>query len=229
MDEVTQERIRAILASGSLSDFVGLREGSVFDAKSRTPYDMESTRGRYELAKDVSSFANGRGGYIVVGLETVRLGDQRTEEVIALNLMPSDDFPVDVYRGVLNQYVYPRIPSLEIGWVMDVTEHGRGVGYIFIPSQEEDRKYFLTLHVPDDESPRIRQIVFGIAVREGDSSEPFSKEQLYRAVQTGRTEEAVWRTRIEEKIDRLGERPPIPSESPTERLRERIEDLPPLE
>jgi hypothetical protein len=54
-----------IIASGALGELVGLEEAVDFEAKSEL-YDLDTPGGRYELAKDVSAFANASGGCLVI-------------------------------------------------------------------------------------------------------------------------------------------------------------------
>ncbi len=59
--------ILEILASGMFEKLVGTLENEFFDAKAEPSRDLDLDRGKLDLAKDVSSFANWRGGIIVVG------------------------------------------------------------------------------------------------------------------------------------------------------------------
>jgi hypothetical protein len=54
-------------------------ENELFEAKPE-PWDLNSERGKFELAKDVVSLENGRGGIIVVAASTSKsMTYQRTE------------------------------------------------------------------------------------------------------------------------------------------------------
>jgi len=86
-------RILEILSSRIFDRLKGLREDLYFEAKGKVPYDLNSAAGRYELAKDVSAFANSEGGHIVVGLQHRRLPNENTEEGDDLDLLPRTDFP----------------------------------------------------------------------------------------------------------------------------------------
>ena len=71
----TIESIAQLLATRNLSEFVGLKEDQWFDAKKAPAYDLATAPGRFELAKDVSSFANASGGHLFLGLTAERDGN----------------------------------------------------------------------------------------------------------------------------------------------------------
>ena len=85
--------IQEILSSRAFDRFKGLREDSYFEAKGKAPYDLDSAEGRYELAKDVTAFANNEGGHLVIGLQHRRLPNENTDEVQDLDLLPRAAFP----------------------------------------------------------------------------------------------------------------------------------------
>ena len=80
----TREVIKKIIETKELDQLIGLREGLYFDAKEKNGYNLDTSNGRYELAKDVSSFANAAGGLLMIGLNTEPLIGQKTEKVRAL-------------------------------------------------------------------------------------------------------------------------------------------------
>ena len=65
----TVAEIQDILTRGAFDELTGALENEFFEAKSE-PWDLSSERGKFDLAKDVSSLANGRGGLILVGAST---------------------------------------------------------------------------------------------------------------------------------------------------------------
>jgi predicted HTH transcriptional regulator len=63
------EEIRRILSSGEFDNLIGRSEDDQLEFK-KSPYQLEDKRQKAELAKDVSSMANVRGGIILIGVET---------------------------------------------------------------------------------------------------------------------------------------------------------------
>jgi predicted HTH transcriptional regulator len=175
----TTEKIAGILASRNLSELLGLKEDQWFDAKQYPGYDLTTEAARFEVAKDVSSFANADGGHIIFGLTTTEILAEKTEEVNGLQLLASAAFDASAIPGVLGEYLFPKIPGLSVAWVEDATQTGLGVGVIHVPAMSHDKRFVLMKRVLDGESV-LPQIVFGIAVRRGSNSVPYTVEQLHR-------------------------------------------------
>lgn len=110
------ERIEQILKSGDFSQFIGMEEDSLLEVKS-APYDLATPEGRYELAKDVSAFANAGAGYLIIGLATKRPQNALVDVVDSLTLIPEAAFPVPKYAGVIREYSHPEIKGLAIDWM----------------------------------------------------------------------------------------------------------------
>lgn len=218
------EKIQSIINSQDLINLVGLKESLWLEAKNGRAYDLNSAIGRYELAKDVSSFANASGGALIIGLNTEPLIEENTDEIKQLDLMPESDFSSSQYAGVINEYLHPKIQNLVLGWIANKNDT-RGVGYIFVPLQDENKKYFLIKNVIEKDN-KVREIVFGIAQRIGTSNTPLTIDQLHRQVQRGKSPMAERLTRIEDKIDILMDFSAHPApKSQVEALNERINEI----
>src|SRR5207244_2725189 len=125
--------IAAILTARNLAGLQGLKEDQWFDAKRAPSYDLTTPGGRFELAKDVSSFANAEGGYIIIGLTTAEVPEEQTEQVNGFDLLAENSFNAQAIQGVLAEYLYPRVQGLQVSWVEGVDSAGLGVGVISIP------------------------------------------------------------------------------------------------
>ncbi len=157
----TIEDVQQILATRQLSSFIDRKEDVWFDAKA-AHYDLASAAGRWELAKDVSAFSNAEGGFVVIGLHTEPVLEEHTDRVTGLTLLAEATFNVVRVRGVLQEYLYPAVHGLEISWVEDVAGGGQGVGVIYVPEQERERRLTLMKQVID-EGTELRRFVFGFA------------------------------------------------------------------
>lgn len=196
----TLETIRIILEQKKFSDFVGLKEDLWFDAKARPGYDFTQPSGRIELAKDVSGFANGSGGYLVIGLKTSIVLEERSETVTAVDLVRRADFDAIQILGLIREHVYPELPGLTVDWVESPSGSDLGLGVIWVPPQDQGKKFFLMTRVIED-GHQFKQIVFGIAQRLSSSTEPVSTKRLYDITQRGNSEASQRMTRIEGKLD----------------------------
>ena len=117
-----------------------------------------------------------------------------------------------VIGAILKEYVHPRIKDLVIDWVPSAADATQGLGYIYIPPQPDEQKFFLVTRILED-GEALRQIVVGIAVRKESGSIPLTADALHRYVRDGYSPTAKRLTRLEEKMDRLlaSSRPTAPS------------------
>lgn len=223
--------VQSILGSRKISSLIGHKEDLWFDAKSGH-YDLDSPIGRFELAKDASAFANAEGGFVIVGLQTKPVAQEKTEEVSGLDLLTEPAFNQAKVAGILREYLHPSVQDLSVSWVQDIAGGGKGVGVIFVPEQPLDRRFVLIKHVVDG-SVAVKQFVFGFARRHDSHNIPLTIEQLHNMFQNGRTTGSERLNRIEGKIDHLtrlsessNERSaPESKESSEKKMTERLNDL----
>jgi hypothetical protein len=195
------ESVKAILDAHTYDALIGLYEDAWLDAK-RTPYNLDLPVDRYELAKDVSAFANGTGGIVVVGLGTKKLETTQTEQIIEFEFCPKNAFIPHRYVSLIKDYTHPAIEGLNVYW-SPVSEDGtQGLGVIEVPAQNPERQYFLIANAVDGSS-KIRQFVFGIVRRNDTSNDPFTIAQLYGYTQKGKSSLPQTLTRMEEKLDAI--------------------------
>jgi predicted HTH transcriptional regulator len=83
------ESVKTILDAHTYNTLIGLHEDAWLEVKGSTPYNFDLPEGRYELAKDVSAFANGTGGIVLVGLRTTKQETTQIEQITAFRVMPS--------------------------------------------------------------------------------------------------------------------------------------------
>lgn len=202
---------------------IGLAEGSQLEAKSE-PYDLDTAAGRYELAKDVSSLANGSGGHLIIGIETLREADRELDILQRFRPMEVGALDDGKYAGVIREYVYPEIHGLRID---SVSVEDGVLAVIRVPPQRSDSQPFVILRVVED-GEHLKEIVIGYAERQSDSSEPMSAKRLQQALRKGSSSLSARLDRIEEKIDNglaLSTSPEEGVADTEERLRRRIDSL----
>jgi predicted HTH transcriptional regulator len=188
--------------SGKFTELIGLHEDEHFEAKGKTPYDLDTAAGRYELAKDVSSFANADGGLIVIGLEHEKETDRAVDIVRGLQLIAQADFNAAQYEGIVRNNVYPTIQGIEIRWIADENGSGLGVGVIRVPQQSPESKPFIISQVVEG-GAYLKQIVVGFALRSGSDSNPLTPKQMQQNLKKGMDPLSQRLSRIEDKIDSL--------------------------
>lgn len=217
--------VAEILHAGRIEALVGLAEGQEFEAKGAAAYDLTTPAGRYELAKDASSFANASGGLIVIGLTHAKLDNVATEVVSGLELLSQDHFNAGRYGGTLAEYVYPGIVGLNVSWAAIHSDARRGVGVILVPAQRADDKPFIVARVTED-GAALKHIVVGMARRKGPDSAPLSPVEIQDALRKGMDSTSQRLSRMDAKLDALLEAAePVPEVNRDEKLRDRIFSL----
>ena len=152
--------VKAILDAHNYAALIGLDEDTWLEAKGKNPYDFNTPYGHYELAKDVSAFANADGGILIVGLTTTRLPESKIERISAHDLCTQAEFPIEQYRGLIRTHIHPSIKGLLVHWLPVTPDGINGLGVIEVPAQSQNQKYFLNAKVVDS-GTRVKQIVFG--------------------------------------------------------------------
>lgn len=217
----TIKEIKTILDSREHTKFIGLDEDLHFEAKSQ-PYDLDTPKDRYELAKDICGFCNSDGGYIIIGLEHEKSATRQIDIVSGLKLIRISSLEKSKYIGITKEYIYPKINTIECEWIESNNCSGLGVAYIYIPTQPDKNKPFLIKNVFDKEL--LGNIVFGISQRVGESCRPLTIDQLQTFIKRGKSEINESLIRIEQKVDLLleGERSNV---SPEKLLGQRINEM----
>jgi hypothetical protein len=174
----------AILKEGDFEQFIGAMESDEFECKAE-PYRLEDKRQKFELAKDVSSFANARGGMIVIGLETERDAVLSRDVVTGWRLLDEGSINISQYQDVLNSWLYPRLQTTpEIKWFPFHADQSKGVVSIRITNQPSQwRPFLITKSVEPDGTQSAT--MFGYAERQLDRSQPMGVQQLHLLIRDG--------------------------------------------
>lgn len=218
------DQVQAILDAGELDRLIGMIEDEFLEAKSM-PYDLDSPSGRFELAKDVTAFANASGGHLLIGPTTARETDRPIDRLDSLVLIQEADFSTAKHIGVIQSHVHPDIMELEVSWSPHQNEAG-GIGVIRIPPQSPNKKPFLIAKVVEEDQ-YLKHIVAGYVERVSDANEPLSPARLQLALRKGQDPISVRLSAIEEKMNLLldqsaGE---VSEESTAAILDERIDEI----
>jgi hypothetical protein len=170
---------RDLIVAGRAGALVGLREGTWLDVKS-APYRLDVDANKFELARDVSAFANAQGGLLLLPATT---RNERNGEVVDeirdldLNLVD-----VNQVRDVLSTWVHPTIVGLEVRAVE--TTHGRGQLLIHVPPQPSDSWPYLVTRAPIGD--RVRSTALAICVRHDAEIRALDPASIHALLRTGR-------------------------------------------
>jgi predicted HTH transcriptional regulator len=194
------DRIRQLVQSGDSQRLIGEEETDYFEAKGADAYDLVKASDRYELAKDVSAFANQLGGLLVIGLDTDRELTKRTDVVRAVRATTNAVALAPKYLGILRAQVYPAIKGLEVTAIRIDPQSVDGLVVVHVPRQADEDKYFLMRNVIE-EGERQKEIVFGAVKRVGADNVPLTIEQIYLLIHRAQDPAAAQLDRIERKLD----------------------------
>jgi hypothetical protein len=101
------EDIAKIVKNAGFDQLIGETESHVLDAKGQ-PYQFHGSNDRkWELAKDVSAFANASGGYILIGLASEQSPAQAAERISALRPISKASFDPDRHLKLLSEWLHP--------------------------------------------------------------------------------------------------------------------------
>jgi hypothetical protein len=184
------DEILQILSSGSFDELNGALENEFFEAK-QLPWDLEKLPERLSLAKDISSFANGSGGIIVVGLvpgpaDTYERNEVKEIRPLPTSLRPNDDR----YQHIIQEFVYPEI-YFQVRWhpVQGDPEHG--LLSINVPSQDEALRPFLVTRYIDERGKTVASL-FALHQRLGATTKPTPVHEFHTLLREGRRLDGVY-------------------------------------
>ncbi|MFA4827418.1 MAG: RNA-binding domain-containing protein [Candidatus Shapirobacteria bacterium] len=177
-ETLTFEEIAEILKNSDFDKLISQRESGVFEAKQKHPYDLPKRKAIIELIKDVVSFANGGGGYIICGLSTEKRANSPHDYVTALDLMSKIDFyDGKQINGIIITNVYPRL-DIKVDWCASSGDASLGLGVISILPQDEGKKYFI-IKITKVESESTKEF-FGIPIRTDDDITWLTVQELHK-------------------------------------------------
>ncbi len=183
------------ILTGDVIALRGLAEGPWFDAK-RKPYRLEDDAQKFELAKDVTGFANLAGGLILIPATTRFEHDGEVVDAVGdLDLSLVDAQRI---RNVLADWVHPRLAGLEVR-VLE-TSAGRGRMLIHLPPQKASDWPFVITR--GDFDGRIESRAVAVCVRNGPDVRSLGAAEIHALLAAGN------RSRALDELDRTRPDPP---------------------
>ncbi len=195
---LTIDDIRQIVSEGAWQSFMGESESEILDCK-KVPYRLDELQEKDELAKDVSSFANAGGGFILLGLETKPSSTHPTDEVCVLRPFGNDRVDPKQYRDILRDWIVPEIEGISVRWVPRSAGASDGFGVLEVPRQAGSRQPFIITR-PVQEDGRRRGLFVGFVQRKGAESPPAGPVEIAQWLRDGRN----YQERIESRLEQIG-------------------------
>lgn len=162
----SQAELVNALERGQFDRVVNTEEATWVDFK-EAPYQLQNRHQRWELAKDVASFANGQGGAIVVGYRTRRPENALVDVAHEHRPVPKRLVDWDAYRQTIASWVYPHLDGVSPFWFPADPAANSGVFVLVIPPQSDHSRHFVVREMdrPDGSFPGA----LGIPIRQGDA------------------------------------------------------------
>ncbi|MFF3378078.1 helix-turn-helix domain-containing protein [Streptomyces sp. NPDC002680] len=218
MASLSRSALIEALAAGRPDDLRGVAENSWLDFK-RSPYDLASEKGKFELCKDVAAFANAHGGLLVLGVEAEKKSNQALEVAIGFRPFPQHRADVVQYVDTLNEYLRPRV-TVSHHWYHDPGRSTAGTDLYYLVLEVEPvpelSRYVLVRKMINDKGRLAEGLA--VSVRHGDRTIYMLSEDVYQLINEGlRTRDAVpagvlvpaheqWQEEPDQSLDELEQR-----------------------
>ncbi len=176
--------IQEILARGAFDELTGALENEIFEAKA-DPWDLDSERGKFDLAKDISSLANVRGGIIVVGATPFESPTKQRREVKGIRRLPASFTPSDRYWDIVAHWIYKPPIGVNFRWHPDPSDPSIGLISVYVPDYGGELRPFLVAHYLPEKGNRISSVI-GLFERLGSTTKPTPIEDLHAFIKEGR-------------------------------------------
>ena len=196
MKEFSIKELKKIINEGIFDSLIGKIENDFFDCKKEI-YDLKNDSSKRELAKDVSSFANLHGGYILIGPQTQKNKNHFGDEIERINLLNQGLVDINQYFDIIKDWIYPEIEGLKMEWKPSNNDENKGILAIKVPPQKETSKPFLIKKVV--ERKKHSEIIFGYVERKRDKNDPKKIQDIHKIMRDG----LLYDRNIENRFDAL--------------------------
>lgn len=182
MPEQNQTDLLLALNEGKFERVLGTSEDDAIEFKD-SPYQLNVARQKWELAKDVASLANSRGGVIVIGFRTERSANQLVDTVAEHRPVPKATINWDSYRDVITHQVRPTVEGISGRWFPDDPTIDRGVFVLIVPAQSDNSKYFVVAEMQREDGTSGGAL--GIPIRRHEAVEWLRADVVHSLVRDG--------------------------------------------
>lgn len=181
--ELEIKELESIIEDGDFNRMIGKCESGFFDCK-REIYDLKKNISKFELAKDVSAFANAEGGYILIGIETKKSVTSHCDEVVDIHPLDQKLCNPIQYTDVIAKWIYPKLKDIEAIWYPTKENSNKGIFVIKIPPQSKIHKPFLISRTVQ-ESGKRSEVLFGYSERKQENNDPKTIVELHQILRDG--------------------------------------------
>jgi len=181
---LTQDQVRDVVGQTAFDKFIGVLESEFLEFKSE-PYRLAEDMQKLELAKDVSAFANTRGGFIILGVKSTKIPEYNADVAFELNPIPRDRFNQEQYEDVVRDWIYPHIKGLRFSFIQPAGSVDKGFVVLEIPPDSIASRPFLIVRGTDSNIRKERRITFGYIERFQSTNLPTVVHRLQQLLHLG--------------------------------------------
>lgn len=186
VNELSLKQIQDILSSGEFERFKNTKENEFLEAKPLGWIDFSNGhRDHCKLGKSAASFANQKGGFVIVGLELYDRNKHDIPEDIVecANSFSVDEFNTNRIQSAIRETTFPKI-NAEVRWYPSNTDNSLGLGAIFIDCQDENKKNFFT-RIREYSGEEFRGEYWGVPVRADSETNWIGVDEIYNRTKKG--------------------------------------------
>jgi hypothetical protein len=188
-DSLTPDVVLARLREGRLEALVGSIEWAQFECK-KSPYQLDRTDSKFELAKDVAAMANATGGVILIGAATELIPSGQSEVVSEIRGFSEDLVDIRQLTAILGEWLFPPPRDLRVAWYSSEHDATRGVVAIEIQKAPPNLAPVLVAKTLND-TGAVRGTFFGVFERWRDGVAPLDVAQLHTLIRNGKGSDLI--------------------------------------
>lgn len=176
------DEVIAALADGKPTELIGTPESSQIDFK-ESAYQLDSDKGKWELAKDVAGLANLDGGVLVVGVRTTKTEGKFLDLASELRPVPVQMLDKDKHHSIIRDLVRPGTVVFDIACFRDPEQASKGYMTIHVrPLPQWDRPALIRRVVTSND--KLFDAV-NIPIRDSDQTRWLSGDECYQLLRDG--------------------------------------------
>lgn len=188
---LTPETVGDLIRAQRPELLVGQPESDWLEVKGK-PYELKADLEALELAKDVSAFANGTaGGLLVIGFSRKKV--EGRDHLKAVVTQPIRSIDPRKHRQALERLILPPVEGLRVEAVE--VEEDKGLLLIEVPPQSPALRPFLVVGAVSE--GKVLGSHFALYVRRGESCDPASPSVVHGQLLAGRVALESMRSRAD--------------------------------
>lgn len=177
MSQMDLEGARSALRAHTPTALLGLRESQWLDAKG-APYELRNPAEVEELAKDVTAFANGGGGLLVLGITTrLEHGEEILDRIASVDRAA---FDLDQVRKLIRERVTPAPRNVVVGW----SDDGHSC-VVFIDTPQQAPGTVFVVAAPAGKRGQVPAHTVAVPVRDADGTHWLPRTEIQRLLSMG--------------------------------------------